>query len=79
MLAARAAAASRSSPSWTTTRAISTPCSLSMLKVATPKWREPTRVIRMLFLSRVGENLPVDYHAVAAVVVMTAVVINNWL
>jgi hypothetical protein len=33
----------------------------------------------MLFLSRVGENLPVDYHAVAAVVVMTAAVINNWL
>jgi hypothetical protein len=33
----------------------------------------------MLFLSRIGENLAVDYHAVAAVVVITAVVINNWL
>src|SRR5262249_19003344 len=51
MPAAFAAAARRSSASCTTTRAISTPCVLSMLSVVTPKWREPTRVIRMVFLS----------------------------
>src|SRR6266436_907301 len=49
--AARAAAASRSSGSATTTPAISTPCCRSMFSVVTPKWREPTRVIRMAVLS----------------------------
>jgi len=43
-----AAAASRSSASATTTPAISTPCWRSILNVVTPKWREPTRVIRMM-------------------------------
>ena len=44
---AHPAAARRSSPSWTTTRTISTPCWRKVLNVVTPKWREPTRVIRM--------------------------------
>jgi hypothetical protein len=50
--AALAAAASRSSLSWTTILAISTPCSRSMVKVVTPKWREPTRVIRICSVRR---------------------------
>jgi hypothetical protein len=28
---------------------MSTPCCRSVFSVVTPKWREPTRVIRMLF------------------------------
>jgi len=51
--AARAAVASRSSASATTTLMMSTPCWRSVLNVVTPKWRDPTRVIRMmLFPSR---------------------------
>src|SRR5262245_28287035 len=48
MPAALAAPTSRSSASWTTTLAMSIPRSRSMLRVVTPKWREPTRVIRMV-------------------------------
>src|ERR1700687_390500 len=53
--AARAAAASRSSASATTTPAMSTPRCRSILRVVTPKWREPTRVIRMVVLSVMSE------------------------
>src|ERR1043165_5318927 len=52
--AARAATASRSSPSATTTRAISTPWFRSMSNVVTPKWREPTSVIRMVSVPSLG-------------------------
>src|SRR5882757_557524 len=65
MPTALAAAASRSSPSWTTTLAISTPRSRSVFRVVTPKWREPTRVIRMgsFSVGSVPTAMPIPQHA----------------
>src|SRR6516225_875260 len=47
-----AADARRASPLDTTTPTTSTPCSLSIFSVITPKWGEPTRGIRMVVLPK---------------------------
>src|SRR3974390_2078335 len=68
MPALRAVAAKRSSASATTTRTTSTPCSLSIFSVVTPKWREPTSVIRIVFPPSRCADVDVDNTPPAAVI-----------